>query len=89
MTEHTALPWTILDGVNVLAGDRMVANTGGHQSNVYSTRLENIANARLIAAAPDLLANLRTIKAVNAGNGPLKYEIINDLCNTAIAKATE
>jgi hypothetical protein len=59
--KHTPAPWGIYDGVNVMAGkgersERCVASCGGHGSNFDETVHEtNQANARLIAAAPELL----------------------------------
>lgn len=57
MAEHTPGPWVIFDGSNVMAGRRSVATAGGYSTNVNheDVRLENEANASLIAAAPDLL----------------------------------
>lgn len=56
MAEFTKGPWTIRFGTTILAGNRLVGSTGGHQSNVNSDAVnaENEANAHLIAAAPDL-----------------------------------
>jgi hypothetical protein len=55
---HTPGPWWIKWGFNVFGPDnRLVANAGGHENNQNqaAVQAENVANARLIAAAPDLL----------------------------------
>jgi hypothetical protein len=71
MSGHTPGPWTIRYGMNIMGPDvrfpgneRLVANAGGHSNNVHSeaVRLENEANARLIAAAPDLLEALKALR---------------------------
>lgn len=65
MAEFTAGPWERYALVNVLGGDgrRSVANAGGHSDNRQDDcgLGENIANARLIAAAPSLLLALETL----------------------------
>ena len=54
---HTPGEWNIKYQHNVFGGKRLVANCGGYTSNVPSDNADavNQANARLIAAAPDLL----------------------------------
>lgn len=82
---HTPGPWEIRNrdhvGDNIFSvGGRRIANTFGDQSEgPYA------ANARLIAAAPDLLEQLEWIteKAVQAG---WPRDLIEP-CKTAIAKA--
>jgi hypothetical protein len=59
---HTPEPWTIRYDFNVFGyKDRLVANCGGRTSSaeVDGGHNENIANARLIAAAPRMLKALR------------------------------
>ena len=72
---HTPKPWIIgkyattsITGPN----DRHVATTGGYQSNVDGLKVlaENEANARLIAAAPDLLEALEALNGVGLLSGP-------------------
>jgi len=58
---HTPGPWTIYEGTHVMSGNRLVANTGGYQSNFADDLTMNKANARLIAAAPELLEALEAI----------------------------
>ncbi len=65
MSGHTPGPWSIsrysatsVEAVN----QRGVASTGGYQSNMIDAEVllaENEANARLIAAAPELLEALK------------------------------
>lgn len=74
MTKHTPGEWHIKYDFNVFGpGGRLVAGCGGHSSNVDSQRVhdENIANARLIAAAPRLLeACKRGVEALEMGYIP-------------------
>jgi hypothetical protein len=64
---YTPGPWDIKYEWNVFAGERLVATTGGYTSsrNGEAVRQENIANARLIAAAPDLLGALTRIEMLD------------------------
>ena len=59
MSGHTAGPWTISRHCStlVIAERRTIATTGGEQSNIDREQVdaENQANARLVAAAPELL----------------------------------
>lgn len=64
--QHTPGPWRIDPGNPhlVLAGDTPIAGAGARQGfNPLVVWGEQQANARLIAAAPDLLASLNEIKA--------------------------
>jgi|CXWL01.1.fsa_nt_gi hypothetical protein len=67
-SQFTPGPWTIRHEFNVFGGDRLVANTGGRGGNVNpeGIRRENLANARLIAAAPELLEALKQCDALLA-----------------------
>lgn len=55
-TMFTPGPWLRKHDFNVLSGMRLVANTGGHCDNRIADggNWENVANAILISAAPDL-----------------------------------
>lgn len=62
-TKHTPGPWTIKKSTrtdhHIIAGRRWIATASNH--DFHPTQEENertIANARLISAAPDLLAAL-------------------------------
>ena len=57
MSEHTPGDWIVDDSGNVSgAKGRLVANCGGWQNSRMTCREENMANARLVTAAPDLFA---------------------------------
>lgn len=68
---HTPGPWTIQHGTNIY-GKRLdagyetcIANAGSFSSNEVDTTAENQANARLIAAAPDLLDTCKLVLMLN------------------------
>ena len=94
-SKHTPGPWTqdSLGGTTVWAsGKRAVAQCTGFE------RSENVANARLIAAAPELLDALRELVAEhderNAGRDPARDGHSPDtggvvLARAALAKAEE
>lgn len=100
-TNFTPGPWTIKHATNVF-GKRLdtgvygsVCTTGGHQSNQVDCTAENEANAKLIAALPDLLAALQRVvecdsldyeETVEFGGYYLDVDI-RVLCDKAIAKA--
>ena len=85
MSKHTPGPWQVVDSWN----DYMVESQNGEeiiwQDGPHNTPTINKANARLIAAAPDLLdALVMVLDDPNALDGrPRTYEIV---C-AAIAKA--
>ncbi len=61
MTEHTPGPWEIDPRAanHVIADKRSICSLGFHDTSLPDGgQAENSANARLIAAAPDLLAAL-------------------------------
>lgn len=95
--KHTAEPWTTngsivrtVDGNNMT--DRKIATVHGDFGEA-----EKIANARLIAAAPDLLTALRDLVEVNENHNESIAKIIGkpltwkddylDAARAAIAKA--
>ena len=93
-TEHTPGPYRIKYGTNVVAASgRVVAlcatlsTNGPDEEQVMA---ENMANACLFAAAPDLLSELETAIAwiEDAGNygAPTKDEVLPQL-RAAVAKA--
>lgn len=60
-TEFTKGEWIIKHDFNIMTKDgRSIASAGTHSSNVSPDKIrqENLANAKLIAAAPDLLEAL-------------------------------
>lgn len=104
MSNHTPGPWTIEKSTrtdhHIIAGRRWIATASNH--DFHPTQEENertIANAHLIAAAPDLLAALQTAEnvlryAAQESAGRVRREIVGgwlhhaDQCRAAIAKAT-
>jgi hypothetical protein len=61
VSAHTPGPWTLGrdDDGAVYAGDEFIANAYGfYVDGAYTTTPETVANARLIAAAPDLYREL-------------------------------
>ena len=66
IVSFTPGPWEIRHEHNVFAqnGRRGIASAGGYSDNqaVERTRNENIANAHLIASAPELLEMLRRLE---------------------------
>jgi len=58
MTEFTPGPWTVHPSESTV-----VEIPGGHPSTVFAAYCGTEANARLIAAAPDLLAALEDVMA--------------------------
>jgi hypothetical protein len=66
---HTPGPWSFKDGF-VLAVGPVNDPEGDAVAHIVDHPLEAFDNARLIAAAPDLLERLKEILAdVDAGNG--------------------
>ncbi len=68
VTQHTPGPWHIARHASTLIeaeSGRHVATSGGYSTNADNGEHhdENDANARLIAAAPDLLAMLEEIES--------------------------
>lgn len=98
--KHTPGPWTVGDkngyrANSVLAGDNAVADVYGlplHQHIGKFTECEGLANARLIAAAPDLLEALTALVTFNDAplndRRPEGYGALLASARAAIAKAT-
>lgn len=87
---HTKGQWRIAGGIStlrILAGEYEVASI--HPRRVS----EEKANAKLIAAAPELLEALRQISAMDypteKNSGPELYRKMQGLAVAAIQKATE
>jgi hypothetical protein len=81
MTEHTKGPWHITSWGSVDAKDRQIAL-------VQNGGVIDMGNARLIAAAPDLLAALVELASVGAEAWGDNRPCIRE-ARAAIAKATE
>ena len=90
---YTAGPWTVCeDDAPVLAvksGEYYIATTHGHIGKINWTLDDTRANARLIAAAPDLLEALRKIKALTDTGEPDWNDAIGDIARAAIRKAEQ
>jgi len=80
---HTPGPWRV-NAHDICAGSDAVAGVYG--TTGYAPE-EAQANARLIAAAPDLLAALKDVEEAWAGNGDMSMAV--DAALLAIAKAEE
>ena len=84
-TKHTHGPWMVghFNDVRTRDGYRSLANV----SSYFELPAE--ANARLIAAAPELLEALEAFKAIDAFEGwHPKYRDAIEKAEAAIAKAT-
>lgn len=66
MSAHTPGPWRVT-GPNVRAGDALVAIVTNHWADEPTPDDEKASNARLIAAAPALLAALQAVADYWAG----------------------
>ena len=91
MSAHTPGPWKAYDSfqkghasaafyIRPIGSSRCVAHVK------HSTIQPMKANARLIAAAPDLLAALEAISKMDAPNFPLAFGKCVDIANDALAK---
>jgi hypothetical protein len=81
MSAHTPAPWRIGD-----AGLTVFGPPNGNPSPETVAATRNRANARLIAAAPELLAALRDLVAVTQQNYDNRHELAAAL--DAIERAT-
>jgi len=93
--QHTPGPWSQGEDnpLNIYGNYASVANVHGTHPTGASTEEEAIANARLIAAAPLMLAALRTaLEAIGdtyaARDSDDDGESVRDIIADAIAKAT-
>ena len=87
MSKHTAGPWSLFDALTITAPQRgSVAFAYGPSMPEQSANgRESMANARLIAAAPELLQALQVIAADSRW---LSGEPTLVMARAAIAKAT-
>ena len=67
--------------------DRLIAKIGSSHKNRYSA--EDEANARLIAAAPDMIDALMQWKRAEQNNDPVELQNARVSRDIAIAKAKE
>ena len=71
-SEFTPGPWRTT-GPNVRAGDALICYAMNHHANAETPEAEKLANARLIAAAPDLLLALERLMHPMADDEDLDY----------------
>lgn len=72
MEQFTPGPWRTT-GVNVRAGDALICYAMNHHANAQTPESEKLANARLIAAAPDLLLALERLAHPMADEEDLSF----------------
>lgn len=70
--QHTPGPWRTT-GPNVRAGDALICYATNHHANAETPEPEKLANARLIASAPELLAALERLVHPMADDDDLNY----------------
>ena len=80
-TQHTPGPWRIVGGTEVRAGVGIICETAQYRAPALSDQAA--ADARLIAAAPDMLAALQHVLERATMPGFLRDEV-----KAAIARAT-
>ncbi len=96
---HTPGPWPWKytgDGKRIVIGEGLVEGPGGYEvAEVYSDDCPAEvaeANARLIAAAPDLLEALQRMHQAFNAKAPIpkqEGDALEAMCRAAIAKATK
>ena len=85
MTAHTPGPWTAIDNLVVVTEDTHGYSTWLANLSVGgNSRIEQYSNARLMAAAPCLLAALKVL--VESVSGVDQVSAVNE-ARAAIAKA--
>ena len=82
---YTPGPWTVSISDDARIEDRITTADG---APVFVGRFVNYDNARLMAAAPDLLAALRMIQEAASGHVPLVNGWVLSVARAAITKAT-
>ena len=70
--QFTPGPWRTT-GINVRAGDALICYATNHHANAETPEPEKLANARLIAAAPDLLLALQRLTQPMADDEELSF----------------
>jgi hypothetical protein len=75
---HTPGPWR-QTGVNIRAGDSLICWSANHHANAETPESEKLANACLIASAPQMLLALERLTHPMADDDDLDYarEIIS------------
>lgn len=91
-TQHTAGPWSQGEDnpLNIYGNHANVAKVHGSHPTGARTEEEAIANARLIAAAPELLAALREIAEMDGGGSwnTSEFHALCSIAKAAVAAAT-
>jgi len=89
MSKHTPGPWKFYDDSEDGKTNRIeIVAVGKTVAQIYhSVPAEDLPNARLIAAAPDLLAALHAIKLCEFNSMSSRQEMVR-IADAAIAKAT-
>jgi hypothetical protein len=85
-TKHTKGPWLVRERSNGFS----VVDLSGVIATVSSARTRQEANARLIAASPDLLEALRAMHAAFNAKRPIPKEegdALEAMCRAALSKA--
>ena len=85
MAEHTPGPWQVNAGCDWV----IESQDGVSVSSVYTPagqREVRQANARFIAAAPEMLEELESMLSEHCGNHECD-DVVHDLARTALAKA--
>ena len=70
--QFTPGPWRTT-GINVRAGDALICYATNHHANAETPEPKKLANARLIAAAPDLLLALQRLTHPMADDEDLSF----------------
>jgi hypothetical protein len=88
-TQYTPAPWKI--GVRQPSSDKFIYGPSGEEvadcDRLFNTPQENLANARLIAAAPELLEALQAAEiAIESYSGGESSDL--ETIRAAISKAT-
>ncbi len=83
--KFTPGPWEVKYEFNVFSGNRLTAACGGHSNNVASEKVhaENIANAHLCAAAPEMYDALIHIIEYWNGGSESAVDAIEEAIETA------
>ncbi|KKK81889.1 hypothetical protein LCGC14_2808850 [marine sediment metagenome] len=105
MGQHTEGPWRTSKKPGVLLGDQckytVIETPSGWCAKVYGEDNESRANARLIAAAPELLEALQKVRDFkvssrkDAGGDEMlddlaaQFEALQEIARAAITKAAE
>jgi len=85
--KHTKGEWKVSDNWNVTTDNRLIVSCGGFSDGTHETHDENIANAHLISAAPDMYEALKVAVAILKMEGYQDNQPVLQPMITALAKA--